>query len=96
MTFSKTEKRTRDYTRHGITTCFAALNTPPPAKALVAVCPPSHQGILKFMDQVIAAHNGREIHVTLDNLATHSGPDADKWLARHPNVTFYFTPTGSS
>jgi hypothetical protein len=36
------------------------------------------------------------IHVLLDNLSTHSGSDVDKWLAKHPNVTFHFTPTGSS
>jgi transposase len=51
---------------------------------------------LKFMDQVVAAHDGREIHVVLDNLSTHSGPDVDTWLTKHPNVTFHFTPTGSS
>jgi hypothetical protein len=51
---------------------------------------------LKFMDQVVATHDGRDIHVVLDNLSTHFEPDVDKWLTKHPNVTFRFTPTGSS
>ncbi len=48
------------------------------------------------MDQVVAKHEDRQIHVVLDNLSTHSGSDVDKWLAKHPNVTFHFTPTDSS
>jgi hypothetical protein len=48
------------------------------------------------MDQVVAAYGGREIHVVLDNLSTHSGSHVDQWLTQHPNVTFHFTPTGSS
>ena len=48
------------------------------------------------MDHVVATHAGRTIHVVLDNLSTHSGDDVDKWLTKHPNVTFHFTPTGSS
>lgn len=48
------------------------------------------------MDQVVATHDGREIHVVLDNLSTHSGPDVDEWLTQHPDITFHFTPTGSS
>jgi transposase len=48
------------------------------------------------MDQVVATHGSREIHVVLDNLSTHSGSNVDEWLTRHPNVTFHFTPTGSS
>jgi hypothetical protein len=48
------------------------------------------------MDQVATTYGSREIRVVLDNLSTHSGSDVDKWLAKHPNVTFHFTPTGSS
>jgi hypothetical protein len=47
---------------------------------------------LKFMDQMIATHDGREIHVVLNNLSTHSGSDVGKWLTRHSNVTLHFTP----
>lgn len=36
-----------------------------------------------------------EIHVILDNLSTHK-PKHDRWLKRHPNVRFHFTPTHAS
>lgn len=96
MTFAKTEKRTHDYTRHGTTNLFAALNTA--TGEVLGRCFQRRRTkeFLKFMDQVCATYAGQEIHVVLDNLSTHSGSDVDKWLARHPNVTFHFTPTGSS
>jgi transposase len=96
MTFSKTEKRTHDCTRHGTTNLFAALNTA--TGEVLGRCFQRRRTkeFLKFMDQVVAKHEDRQIHVVLDNLSTHSGSDVDKWLAKHPNVTFHFTPTGSS
>jgi len=56
---------------------------------------PSVREFLDFMNQVIAEYAGREIHVILDNLNTHK-PKYDRWLERHPNVHFHFTPTYSS
>ena len=47
------------------------------------------------MNEVVAAHPERQIHVVLDNLNTHK-PKHDRWLARHPNVHFHFTPTYAS
>jgi transposase len=96
MTFSKTEKRTHDYTRHGTTNLFAALNTATGDVVGHCFARRRTKEFLKFMNQVVAAHDRREIHVVLDNLSTHSGSDVDKWLSSHPNVTFHFTPTGSS
>jgi transposase len=49
------------------------------------------------MDQVLSElpdSDQREIHVILDNYCIHKRNDA--WLARHPNVTFHFTPTSAS
>ena len=51
---------------------------------------------IKFMNEVVKPHGDREIHVVLDNLSTHNGTDVDEWLVKHPNVTFHFTPIGSS
>ena len=96
MTFSKTEKRTHDYTRHGTTNLFAALNTATGDVVGRCFARRRTKEFLKFMNQVVDTHDGREIHVVLDNLSTHSGSDVDKWLSSHPNVTFHFTPTGSS
>jgi transposase len=47
------------------------------------------------MNEIVAAHSGREIHVVLDNLSTHK-PKEDQWLKRHPDVHFHFIPTYSS
>lgn len=92
----KTEKRTHDYVRNGTTDLFAALNTA--TGEVMGRCFDRHRRteFLLFMDQVSARHDGRQIHVVTDNLSTHSGPDVDTWLTKHPNITFHFTPTGSS
>jgi len=34
--------------------------------------------------------------VVVDNLSTHTTDELDAWLAKHPRITFHFTPTGSS
>lgn len=83
------------YTRHGTTTLFAALDV-----ASGTVTGKQYQRrrrteFLDFMNAIVTAHPGREIHVVLDNLNTHK-PKNDQWLARHPNVHFHFTPTSAS
>ena len=45
----------------------------------------------EIMNRIVAEHRGREIHVILDNLNTHK-PKNDRWLKRHTNVHFHFTP----
>ena len=49
---------------------------------------------LAFMDEVVAAYPGRRLEVILDNLNTHK--KNEQWLARHPLVTFHYTPTRAS
>ena len=49
---------------------------------------------LQFMDDVVAAYPKTRLEVILDNLNTHKKNDA--WLARHPLVTFHYTPTRAS
>ena len=50
---------------------------------------------LDFMNTIVAAYPDTAIHVILDNLNTHK-PENDRWLRRHPKVTFHFTPTRAS
>ena len=50
---------------------------------------------LDFMNEIAAAYPDTAIHVVLDNLNTHK-PKNDRWLKRHPNVHFHFTPTRAS
>jgi transposase len=47
------------------------------------------------MNAVVAEYPDQEIHVVLDNLKTHK-PKRDRWLTRHKNVHFHFTPTHAS
>jgi len=84
-----------DYKRHGTTTLFAALEV---ATGLVKgdhYQRRRRMEFLDFMNSIVQEHPGREIHVILDNLNTHK-PKRDRWLARHKNVHFHFTPTHAS
>jgi|ERR1700677_1308950 len=96
MSFGKSEKRTHDYVRHGGVDLFGALNTQ--KGEVTGACYPRHRSeeFLKFMDQVIAEHKDHDLHVIVDNFSTHKGDDVRGWLERHPNVTFHYTPVGSS
>ena len=86
-----------DYERHGTTTLFAAFNV------LTGQIPLRHhrqrrrrREFLDFMNELIAPYGADQvIHVIVDNLSTHK-PKHDRWLARHPNVHFHFTPTHAS
>jgi transposase len=94
--FGLTEKRTHDYKRHGTTNLFAALDVG--TGQVTADCYPRRTGVefLAFLRKAVKPYAGKEIHVVLDNLSTHDTPDVQAWLARNPNVTFHFTPVGSS
>ena len=84
-----------EYKRHGTTTLFAALEV---ATGMVTAGHYRRRRrveFLDFMNCVVKAYPGREIHVILDNLKTHK-PNRDLWLGRHKNVHFHFTPTHAS
>ena len=87
--------QSHDYKRHGTTTLFAAFDLA--SGKVVGKHYKRRRRIefLNFMNQVVAAHPAREIHVILDNLSTHK-PKRDMWLRRHKNVRFHYTPTHSS
>lgn len=46
---------------------------------------------LDFLKKAVKPHAGKEIHVILDNLSTHTTPDVRQWLADNPHVSFHFT-----
>ena len=91
-----TEKRTHDYKRHGTTNLFAAMDTGTGEVTGRCFSRRRTSEFLKFMDEVAARHPSQEAHVILDNLSTHSGPQVNKWLSKHQNFTFHYTPVGSS
>jgi transposase len=88
---------TYDYKRHGTTTLFAALDMA--TGHVIHDCMPQHrhQEFLKFIKTVERSVDpDLEIHVILDNYATHKHENVRKWLAKNPRVHFHFIPTGAS
>src|SRR5215468_9671832 len=90
-------RQTHDYTRHGTTTLFAALNVL--EGHVIAACQPRHrhQEFLRFLNRIDEAVDSRlQIHLVLDNYGTHKHPTVKKWLAVRPRYNVHFTPTSSS
>jgi transcriptional regulator with XRE-family HTH domain/transposase len=90
------EQRTHDYIRHGTTTLFAALEVA--TGKVTDRCYPRHRHreFLDFVKQVAKAYPRRQLHVVVDNYATHKHPTVGAWLAKHPRVRLHFTPTSAS
>lgn len=92
--FGATEKRTHDYVRHGTTNLFAALNVG--TGEVLGEWTPVRDGaaFLAFLKKAVKPHAGKDVHVVLDNLSTHTTPEVQAWLADNPHVRFHFTPQG--
>lgn len=89
--------RSHDYVRHGTVDLFAALNVG--TGEVIARTDKRHRTIefRKFLDQVAdEIPDGLDVHVILDNASTHKNATIERWLQRHPNWEFHFTPTSSS
>jgi transposase len=91
------ERRTPDYFRHGTTTLFAALDLA--TGKVIGRCFPKHRSqefraFLELVDQNVPAD--QEIHLVLDNYATHKTALIQRWLLRHPRYHLHFTPTHAS
>ncbi len=84
-----------EYKRHGTTTLFAALDVVTGQVKEGHYKRRRRREFLQFMNEVLTDYGHREIHVILDNLNTHK-PKKDRWLAKHENVHFHFTPTHAS
>lgn len=87
--------RSHDYKRNGTSTLFAALEVATGQVTAAHYKRRRRVEFLDFMNRILADYPGKEIHAIIDNLSTHK-PKRDRWLARHPNVRFHFTPTYSS
>lgn len=91
------ERGTHDYERHGTTTLFAALDTA--TGQVIGQCHRRHrssefQRFLNKIDKETPAD--LDVHLVLDNYATHKTPAIQRWLKRHPRFHLHFTPTSSS
>ena len=88
---------THDYVRHGTTTLFAALNVAD--GTVIGQCQTRHRHIewlkfLRLLNEQTAAD--RDLHLILDNYATHKHPKVMTWLAKHPRFHMHFTATSAS
>src|SRR3989449_5238811 len=91
------ERRTHDYTRHGTTSLFAALNVK--TGTVIGEFHHRHRAreFRTFLDTIEAAVPAAlDVHVILDNYGTHKTPLIHRWLVRHPRYHVHFTPTGAS
>jgi transposase len=88
---------THDYKRNGTTTLFAALDVA--GGRLIGQCMPRHrhQEFIKFLKQIDAETTPElDLHLIVDNYATHKHPKVQKWLKRHRRFHMHFIPTSSS
>src|SRR5487761_2592410 len=91
------ERRSHDYVRHGTTSLFAALDM---ASGKVIGSLRQHHRATEFkkflvqIDEQVA--KDLDVHLILDNYATHKTPDIKRWLLRHPRFHLHFTPTSGS
>jgi transposase len=83
-----------DYKRHGTSTLFAAFDVATGKVRAAHKKRRRRKEFLDFMDEVVAAYPRKRLDVILDNLNTHK--KNEEWLARHPKVTFHYTPTRAS
>ena len=88
---------THDYKRNGTTTLFAALSMLD--GKVIGDCMPRHrhQEFIRFLKKI----DGKtplelDLHLIVDNYATHKHPRVKSWLRRHPRFHLHFIPTSSS
>lgn len=88
---------THDYKRNGTTTLFAALDVK--SGMVIGECMPRHRAkeFLAFLRRIDrAVLKPRDVHLVLDNYATHKTPEVQTWLTKHPRFKLHFTPTSAS
>jgi transposase len=88
---------THDYVRHGTTSLFAALDVATGKVIGQTQRKHRHQEFLRFLRTIDRATPPElELHLVLDNYATHKTPAIGQWLLKHPRFHLHFTPTYSS
>jgi transposase len=91
------ERRTHDYKRAGTSSLFAALDLA--SGKVIGSLHQRHRAVefKKFLQQIDGEVPAElEVHLILDNYATHKTPAIKKWLALHPRFVLHFTPTSAS
>lgn len=91
------EHRSHDYVRHGTTNLYAALDVA--SGKVIADLTQRHRSdeFRRFLNLINrSVPHDLDVHVVVDNSATHKTPEIHRWLVRHPRFTLHFTPTYSS
>jgi transposase len=91
------ERRSHDYKRHGTTALFAALDIA--TGQVLGRCYRRHRAseFRRFLDAIDSAvPDDLDIHLVLDNYATHKAPKIKAWFARRLRYHLHFTPTYAS
>lgn len=91
------QRATHDYTRHGTSSLYAALDIT--TGKVIGRLHARHRAIefKKFLiaiDTEVPAELA--VHLVMDNVSTHKTPVIKRWLAAHPRFIVHFTPTSSS
>jgi transposase len=90
-------RMTHDYVRHGTTSLFAAYDVGSGSVIAQHYRRHRHQEFLRFLKLIDAAvPKELDLHLVLDNYATHKTPAIHQWLLKHPRFHLHFTPTSSS
>ncbi len=86
------ERRAHDYKRHGTTTLFAALDIA--TGTVTGACTPRHrrQEFLAFLKQIARAHPDQELHLVMNDYATHKTVQVRDWLEANPRISVHFPP----
>jgi transposase len=90
-------RQTHDYKRNGTTTLFAALSML--NGKVIGDCMPRHrhQEFIRFLKKIdTQTPTDQDLHLIVDNYATHKHPRVKAWFKRHPRFHLHFTPTSSS
>ena len=88
---------THDYKRNGTTTLIAALSMLD--GQVIGECMPRHrhQEFIRFLNTIdTETPSALDLHMIVDNYATHKHPRVKSWLTRHPRFHLHFIPTSSS
>jgi transposase len=90
-------RMTHDYKRHGTTSLFAALDIA--TGRVIGKCYRRHRAeeFRKFLDEIEAAVPADlDVHLVMDNYATHKTALIRNWLVKRPRWHVHLTPTSSS
>jgi transposase len=90
-------RMSHDYIRNGTTSLFAAFDVNSGSVIAQPYRRHRHQEFLRFLKLIDAAvPRDLDLHLVLDNYATHKTPQVKAWLIKHPRFHLHFTPTSSS